>query len=359
MPIKMISLSASIFIKMGFIVILSTLLFVQGTFSQKIDNVKLDSAILASDRIISTNNRIFFRNVESVIVFSEGKLRSEKYYNGFSKDSLHQIQSQTKSIVALLIGIAIDNGYIKSENELVSQYFPEYFNKNSGLKSSVTIKDLLTMSAGFRWNEMLPLNDPNNDNIKMFNSGKWLQYALSRPMANSPASEFNYNSGCPMIIAGIIEKATKMKLDEFAEKYLFGPLEIKRFRWLKDSTGFCHAGGGLYLKPMDMAKIGIMVMNNGLWNKQQVISEAWIKKATSSYLSTSFDVSTYGYYWWIREMNVQNGKSRVITAEGAGGQKLYLFPEYKLIVAFTERNFNTPQVGEIFIRESILPILEK
>lgn len=341
------------------IVILSFLMNAIFVYGQKIEETKLDSAISKVDRIISTDSRVFFKNVESLILISQGKLKFERYYNSFNKDSLHHIQSQTKSIVALLIGITIDNGFIKSENEFVSQYFPEYFNKDNGLKSTVTIRDLLTMSSGFGWNEMLPLNDPNNDNIKMFNSGKWLQYALSRPMTNNPASEFNYNSGCPMIIAGIIEKATKMKLDEFAKKYLFGPLEIKRFRWLKDSTGFCHAGGGLYLKPMDMVKIGIMVMNNGLWNKQQIISEAWIKKATSSYLSTSIDVSTYGYFWWIREMNIQNGKSKVISAEGAGGQKLYLFPEYKLIVAFTERNINSPQVGEIFIRESILPILEK
>ena len=178
-------------------------------------------------------------------------------------------------------------------------------------------------------------------------------------MAKKPFTEFKYNSGLPMIVAGIIEKSTKMKLYEFAKKYLFEPLQIKKFRWQKDSTGFCHAGGGLFLKPMDMMKIGILVMKNGKWEKQQIISENWIKKATCSYLQTSFDISTYGYFWWIREMKTGEVKTtRVITAEGAGGQKMYIFPECQLIIAFTERNYSTPQVSPMFITESILPLIK-
>jgi CubicO group peptidase (beta-lactamase class C family) len=339
--------------------IVSILLTANSSFCQKVDTAKLDSALAKADRIITTDNRSFFKNVESVIVFSHGAIIFEKYYNGFIKDSLHQIQSQTKSVVSLLMGIAIDKGYIKSEYEPVSRYFPDEFNKEGGLKSSVTIKDLLTMSAGFEWEEMLPFDDPKNDNMNMFNSGKWLKYALSRPMAKKPFTEFKYNSGCPMIVAGIIEKAAKMKLDEFAARYLFEPLKIKRFRWQKDSTGFCHAGGGLFLKPGDMLKIGGVVMNVGKWDNQQLVSENWIRKATESHLSTSFDTSAYGYFWWIREMTTNGGKTtKIVSAEGAGGQKLYIIPEYKMIVAFTERNYVTPQVGSLFLRESILPILE-
>jgi CubicO group peptidase (beta-lactamase class C family) len=107
-----------------------------------------------------------------------------------------------------------------------------------------------------------------------------------------------------------------------------------------------------------MVKIGVLVMNNGKWEDHQLISEGWIKKAMDSYLSTSFDTSTYGYFWWIREMKISGGRTtKVVSAEGAGGQTLYIFPEYKLIVAFTERNYNTPQVSPIFIRESVLPLL--
>jgi len=337
----------------------SSLLVACTTFSQKIEAPKLDSAIVKADRLIETDTRVFFKNVESLIVYSQDEIIFEKYYNGFHKDSLHQIQSQTKSIVALLMGIAIDKGYVKSENEPVSLYFPDYFNKNDKLKSTVTIRDLLTMSAGFDWEEMLPFNDPENDNMNMFNSGNWLKYALSRPMAEKPFTLFKYNSGCPMIVAGIIEKTSGMKLDEFAKQYLFDPLGIVQYRWLKDPTGFCHAGGGLFLKPADMMKIGVLVMNNGKWENHQVISGDWIKKATRSYLTTSFDISTYGYFWWIRDRKTIGDKTtREVSAEGAGGQKLYIFPEYKLIIAFTEHNYTTPQVSPIFIQESILPLLK-
>jgi CubicO group peptidase (beta-lactamase class C family) len=327
--------------------------------SQKIEINELDSAILTLDRIIENDSRILFKNVESVIVFYDGNIWFEKYYNGFRKDSLHHIQSQTKSIVSLLIGIAIDNGFVESENDLVCHYLPEYFNTTDSLKSSITIKDLLTMSAGFEWEEMIPLDDPRNDNINMYRSGKWLNYALSRKMTEKPFTRFNYNSGCPMIIAGIIEKTTKMSLDKFAEIYLFKPLGISDYRWIKDSTGFCHAGGGLYLKPADMLKTGILLINNGKWKDQQIISENWIKKISRPYFTTNFDISYYKYFYWIREMILASGKTTiVVSAEGAGGQKLNIFPEYGLIVALTERNFNTPQVSPIFIRESVLPLLK-
>jgi CubicO group peptidase (beta-lactamase class C family) len=327
--------------------------------SQTIEISELDSTIFTLDSLIENDSRIFFKNVESVIVFYDGNIRFEKYYNGFHKDSLHHIQSQTKSIVSLLMGIAIDKGFVVSENELVCHYFPEYFNTSDSLKSSITIKDLLTMSVGFEWEEMISLDDPRNDNINMYRSGKWLNYALSRPMAEKPFTSFNYNSGSPMIIAGIIEKVTKMSLDKFAEIYLFEPLGISYYRWIKDSTGLCHAGGGLYLKPADMLKTGILLINNGIWKDNQIISENWIKKASHPYFQTNFDVSHYGYFYWIREMMLSSCKATtVVSAEGAGGQKLYIFPEYSLIIAFTERNFNPPQVSPIFIRESILPLLK-
>ena len=323
-----------------------------------VDNLKLDSAIRVADRLIETDTRVFFKNVESIIVFSGGKLKFEKYYNGYKRDSLHLIQSQTKSIVALLMGIAIDKGFIENENIPVASYFPEFFNKDK-LKSGVTIRHLLTMTAGFAWEEMIPFENPENDNAKMYRSGDWLRYSLSRPMAIEPFKEFKYNSGCPMIVAGIIEKATKMRLDDFADKYLFGPLKINNYSWLKDPAGFCHAGGGLSMLPADIVKIGILVLNNGKWGGSQVVSEEWIRKMISPYISTSMDSSEYGYFWWIRDMPLRENQNIIMaSAEGAGGQKLYVFPDYRLVIAFTERNYTTPQVSPLFIQESVLPALD-
>jgi CubicO group peptidase (beta-lactamase class C family) len=332
------------------VLILSVLILITLNLqSQTIQLTDLDSATATADRLIETNPRIFFKNVECFIVSYDGQTR---------KDLLHHIQSQTKSIVSLLLGIAIDKGFVQGEDELVSICFPGYFTSAGSVKSDLTIKDILTMSAGFEWEEMIPLDDPENDNINMFNSRDYLKYILSKPVSDSLYVHFNYNSGCPMIIAGIIEKAAQMRLDRFAEKYLLEPLGITDYRWIKDSTGFCHAGGGLYMKPADMVKIGLLVMNQGMWKNQQIISENRIRKIIHPCIAANFGEREYGYFWRINKYALNQGRTvTVVSAEGAGGQKLYIFPDYKLVVAFTERNYTTPQVSPLFIRESILPLL--
>lgn len=337
----------------------SFLLLSQNVLAQKIDSTKLQSAIKDANQLIETDSRQFFKNVESLIVWHSGDIIFEMYYNNYNKDSLHHIQSQTKSIIALILGIAIDNGFVDSENEKIASYFPQFFKPDDSLKMQITLRDLLTMSSGIEWEEMIPYNDPGNDNANMYNSSKYLEYVLSRPMDHQPYSVFNYNSGSPMIVGSIIEKTSQMPLDKFAEKYLFAPLGITDYYWLKDTTGFCHCGGGLFLKPADMVKIGAMMLSGGKWKNKPVVSENWIKKMTLPYFNTSFDNAGYGYFWWIREMRNSAGISTMmISAEGAGGQNLFLFPAYNLIVAFTESNYTTPQVNRLFIRESILPLLE-
>ena len=320
---------------------------------------KLDSAIFNAEKKIETDNRSYFKNVESFIISCKGIIVLERYYYGANKDSLHHIQSQTKSIVALLLGIAIDNGFITSEDNLVAPYFRGYFKKEDTLKSSIRIKDLLTMSAGMKWEEMLSFDNPLNDNANMFKSGNWLDYALSRPMAKKPFTEFKYCSGYPMIVAGIIQKATKMPIESFTKKYLFDQLDIKEFYWQKDTMGFPHAGGGLWLKPIDVVKIGELILRKGQWKNVRIVSEGWINKATQPYFVTSFSGYSYGYFWWVKEMNINESKTTiVISAQGAGGQYLYIFPEFELVVSFTENNYGTPIVGTFIINNYILPGLE-
>lgn len=346
-PVRLIAAIISFFL-------LSTFMF-----CQNIDLAKLNSSIKEAEKIINTDSRIFFKNIRSLIISKDGKTIHEGYYNGHHKDSIRIIQSQTKSIVALLMGIAIDNGFIKDENELAAKYFPEYFDRNDTLKSSIRIKDLLTMSSGMLWEEWIPFNDPKNDNINMFNSGDWLNYALTRPMAAKPFTEFKYNSGSPMIIAAIIQKATGMTLEAFTEKYLFKPLGIKTYSWQKDSKNFPHAGGGLLLKPADMITIGELVLFKGKWGNTAIISSEWIEKISKPYFFTTLRNYYYGYYWWIHEGKINTGKStRIISAQGAGGQYMYIIPEYNLVVGFTEDNMNNPLVGDLIMQNVVLPSLK-
>jgi CubicO group peptidase (beta-lactamase class C family) len=307
-----------------------------------------------ADKIIETDSRESFKNFDSLIVLHQGRTVFEKYYNGIKAGTPHQLQSQTKSIVALLLGAAIDQGLIKSEDEPVASYFPDSFAPGDKLKAAMTIKDLLTMSAGIDWEEMLPREDPKNDNIKMFRSDDWLAYVLARPMAVAPGTVFKYNSGLPMMVAAIIEKAAGQPLEEFARKSLFEPLEIRGFTWQKNARGFRHAGGGLALKPMDMAKIGALVLNKGAWKGRRIVSEGWIERATTPRFTTEFNNSGYGYFWWTKDYDLgANRKTRVFSSRGAGGQLTHIFPDYGVVLAFTERNFDTPQVGGMIVEDFI------
>ncbi len=150
-----------------------------------------------------------------------------------------------------------------------------------------------------------------------------------------------------------------MPLDRCAETYLFKPLNIREYRWIKDTTGFCHAGGGLFLKPVDMLKIGVLVLNNGKWEGGSIVSEEWIKKSCEPSFQTTFSDFSYGYSWWIKDINVTDIKTtKIVSAQGAGGQYMYILPEYDLIVAFTENNFGTPLVGPFLFEAYILPALK-
>ena len=329
------------------------------TYGQQHDFSKLNSVISRSDELISNDTNAYFQNVDSWIMYYQGEIKFEKYYHGFTKDSLHHIQSQTKSIVSLLTGIAIDQGSIKSEEQLASTWFSEKFSQSDTLKSKVRLRDLLTMSGGFLWEEMLPFDDQKNDNANMYRSGHWLRYALSRPMLHEPFTVFKYNSGSHMIVAGIVEKATGMPLEKFAERNLFNKLGIERFRWQKDSTGFCHAGGGLHLKPSDMIKIGIMVLNNGMYNGKRIIPEAWLEKSFKPYFKTEFGGKSYGFFWWVKDFAITKDRTtKVISAEGAGGQSLFIIPEFSMVISFTEHNYTTPQVGLWILKDYILPALK-
>ena len=292
-------------------------------------------------------------------MLQDGNVKLERYFFGAEKDSLHQVRSQTLSIVGLLLGIAIDHGFIASEENLVAPYFPGYFKPGDTLKSLLKIKDLITMSGGMKWEEILPNDDPVNDNSNMYRSRSWLDYALSRPVEQKPFSRFRYCSGYPMIVAGIIERATKMPLDEFARKFLFDQLDIRDHFWQKDSTGFCDAASGLWLKPSDVVKFGELILHNGKWKNVQLVSESWIERSSWIYFKTSLSSYGIGYFLWAKEMPVGNGRTtKVISFQGAGGQNLYIFSDYNLVISFTESNFGTPLVGPFIISNFIVPALE-
>jgi|TARA_B110000914_G_C15512284_1_gene471444 hypothetical protein len=266
------------------------------------------------------------------------------YYNPewhpFYKDSeLHTIQSVSKSVTSALIGIAIEREEIPSIDKKISSYFPKYKAYfDDSLKQSISIRDLLTMTAGIKWDESsTAYTSPLNDAANMESSEDWLQYILALPMNTKPGENFVYNSGITVLLSHILYKATNMHIDEYAKKYLFGPLDISDFYWKKTPTGLIDAEGGLYLSSRDFAKIGYLYLQDGQWNNKQLLTKKWVKSTMLPDTHIPESTRKYGYQWWLVP-NPNNENSWIYSGSGYGGQYLLVFPENQLVVVFTGWN---------------------
>jgi CubicO group peptidase (beta-lactamase class C family) len=206
------------------------------------------------------------------------------------------------------------------------------------LKQSISIRDLLTMTAGIKWDESsTAYTSPLNDAANMESSEDWLQYILALPMNTKPGENFVYNSGITVLLSHILYKATNMHIDEYAKKYLFGPLDISDFYWKKTPTGLIDAEGGLYLSSRDFAKIGYLYLQDGQWNNKQLLTKKWVKSTMLPDTHIPESTRKYGYQWWLVP-NPNNENSWIYSGSGYGGQYLLVFPENQLVVVFTGWN---------------------
>ena len=265
------------------------------------------------DSIAITGNNGSYPNLDGVIITKRGKLIFENYFHGLSKDSLHDTRSSFKSITGILVGIAIDKGFIKNVHEKVYQFFPEYkpYGNWNILKDSMTIEHLLEMKSGFDCEEWNGDKDCEDD---MENSQDWIKFCLDLPLKNKPGTQWDYTSINAMLLGGIIAHATHMTVSDFADKYLFKPLGIINYRWTKDPPGHETKAGSFYLSPGDMNKIGLVVLNDGVFNNTSVVSSKWVKIMTERRIKienfsnvrisknkTAVPQPTYYGYTWYNE----------------------------------------------------------
>ena len=261
-----------------------------GLATSSLEEARLDPAVLCAMRE-SLDGRPE-ANVHAVVVLRNGRLVFETYRTGddrnwgtrlgtvtYNPQMLHDVRSVSKSIVSLLIGIAIDRNLIASAKEPVFSYFPEYGAIKTTEKDAITLSDLLTMSAGLGANENVAWSSPSNTERQMYESADPYKTVLERKMWNKPGQVWNYNSGCTMLLAAVLQKATGKSLLAFAKEALFDPIGIDEFVWTTvQPSGVPAAGGGLRLRPLDMAKIGQLILNHGQWNGAQIVSNKWIEE---------------------------------------------------------------------------------
>jgi len=299
-------------------------------------------------------------NVHAVLVARGGKLLFERYFRGsdeiysrrvgtvtFDADTLNDMKSVSKSVASLALGIAIDRGLIRSVNEPMFSFFPELSDLRSPEKERIRLVHALTMSMGLKWVEATPSNEGNNDEERMHRARDPCRYVLGLAATAPAGQEFFYNTGALTLLSAIVRKATGRPLDEFARETLFEPLGIGRVEWSR-VRGDTDAGGGLRLRPRDMAKIGQLVLAGGRWNDRQVVSKAWIDASMAPRMDAT-GLYFYGYLWWLGRSLFNGREVHWAAALGRGGQSIRIVPELDLVVVVTAGYYQdySPQAFQV------------
>ena len=295
-------------------------------------------------------------NIHSVLVAKEGLLMLEQYFDGNDRNTLHEIRSATKSIGSILTGITIDRDFVQSESEPIYKYFEDDYEPADGWTDQarqVEIRHLLSMMSGYDCDDLA--DDFACENA-MYESHDWVQYSLDLPFAYSPGKRWAYNSSSLILVGEAVARASGLKLDAFADRYLFEPLGIKKFHWQFSQKGRPWIGGGARMIPREMAKIGQLMLNRGLWDGERLLSEEWIDKSTTKQGKTLTGVD-YGYLWQSAQSYIGRDPVTGFWASGNGGQYIIILPEQAMVVVFTGGNYNSPLADQPFkiLTRYILP----
>ena len=297
-------------------------------------------------------------NVHAVLVVRHGKLVFEQYFpgaderwgapldNAHSRDRLHDARSVTKSVVALVLGAAIDHGFLKLKDGLdtpVLDLLPEYADLRTPEKERITLRHLLTMSAGLQWDEEIPYGDPSNSETQMDRAADPARFVLSQAVVTTPGEAYNYSGGSAELIQAVLKHATERNLDVLAHDLLFAPLGITQVDWVRHPiTGEPIAASGLRLLPRDFAKIGQLVIADGIWGDKQIVPTAFLGEATSPQINGQ-GIYFYGYQFWLGRSLVRGDELDWVAAVGLGGQRVYIVPRLDLVVIVNAGLYHSPR----------------
>lgn len=322
-------------------------------------------------------------NVHGLVVWRDGRTLFERYLEGvdwlrsrplgtvlFDANTLHDLRSISKSIVALLYGIALSQGCVPAPEESLLDAFREFPDlARDARRRAWTVHHALTMTLGLDWDEdSAPYTDPANSEIAMDLAADRYRYVLSLPVVLEPGNRFNYCGGATALIARLITMGSGKPLDQFANESLFEPLGIERTEWLRDRKGEPYAASGLRMSPRDLARVGVMMLAGGKYGGRQVVPEGWIARCTTPMIAID-ESRSYGYHWYFARhaflvpQAARWDRSRlepVWGAVGNGGQGLYIYPNLGVVVAITGGNYDRPERAVTparVLREIVLPAI--
>jgi CubicO group peptidase (beta-lactamase class C family) len=300
-----------------------------------------------------------FKNISSVIVIKNGKILIEEYFNGDTRDTLHDPRSVGKSFASAVTGIAENEGYLKNEDQTLKQFYDlKSFENYSVLKEKITIKDLLTMSSAFNGNDD-DGNSPGNEE-NMYPTSDWVKFALDLELnPTKPEVEWHYFTAGVVILGDILNKIVPGGLERYADQKIFKPLGITRYQWQYTPQNVPNTAGGIKMNALDFAKFGQLYKNKGKWKGKQVITEAWVNKTFTKYKPIpGRKEEYYGYLFWNKSYIVKDKVYETFYCAGNGGNKIYVFTDQPLVIVITARAYGASyahsQVDKM-ITEYILP----
>ena len=316
--------------------------------------------------LVDAVSRDEFPNTHSILVAKSGYLVFEEYFYDFDRDVLHDMRSASKSLASTLIGLAIDRNLIDGSDATVLPLFPEYrsYEEWDSRKTKITFRNLMTMSSG------LDANDSDRNSVAAEGAYQWqsaqpdwTKLALDAPMLADPGVRLIYGSANPLILGAVLENVVGDRVEWFAEEALFAPLGIVNFRIYMDPVGIPYMGGGMYLRPRDMLKIGQMYLDDGKWQGRQILSESWVLESFGKYgrlEPLESNGNEYGYLWWHESYEVNGIRIESVEARGNGGQYIFVVPELDIVAVITSGNYRggltmTRQPQTIFQRY-LLPV---
>jgi CubicO group peptidase (beta-lactamase class C family) len=302
------------------------------------------------------------KEITSIVVVYDKKLLLEEYFNESNRNTLHDTRSAGKSFASTLAGIAINDGYLKNENQTLDQFYDlkSFANYNSK-KDNVKIKDLLTMSSAFEGSDQNSDSPGNEEN--MYPSDNWVKFTLDLPMDKSKTNggQWDYFTAGVVLLGDIIHKSVPGGLEKYADEKLFKPLNITHYQWQYTPQKVANTAGSLQMTSLDYAKYAQLYQNNGLWKDKQILTADWIQKTLTHQIQIPERQNEfYGYLFWNKTFAFKNTPYETYYCAGNGGNEFMIFKNIPLVVIITSKAYNKPYghaQADTIVQDYILPAI--